>query len=92
MHAIPSVAELVPTLESPARSGAAVTPSDTTDLTVPARALWIGVGGDVRVRFLDGAVVELRGVASGTLLPISVLRVYATGHTGTAASAIVALR
>jgi hypothetical protein len=87
----PPLDSLTPGLDSPAFDGADVTPNDTSNLAVPARALWVGVGGDVRLRTLKGATIELRNVPSGSLLPICATRVFATGHTGTAASAIVAL-
>jgi len=40
---------------------------------------------------IDGDTVEFRSLPSGSILPVSVKRVFATGQTGTIASAIVAL-
>ena len=71
----------------PAKNAAAVTPNDSTDLTNVARALYIGVAGDVKVDTLGGDTVTLTAVPVG-ILPISVTRVYATG---TAATNITAL-
>ncbi len=61
----------------PATTAAAVTPSDSTPLT--SRAVWVGGGGDVSVR-LSGATsttVVFTNVPSGSLLPMSVVRVMA---------------
>ena len=63
----------------------AVTPADA-DLAFPARALFVGVGGDITVRALQGDVatnVVFKNVPSGSILPIMVLQVRATGTTAT---------
>lgn len=67
----------------------AVTPSDSTNLTSPSRALYVGTTGNVNVLSFDSASnVIFRNVPSGFILPISVLRVNATD---TSATNIVAL-
>lgn len=72
----------------PARSAVAVTPDDTTNLAVAARALYIGVAGDVSVEMVeDGSAIVFKAVPVG-ILPIMVTRV---NSTGTAATNIVAL-
>lgn len=71
----------------PAYDAVAVVTSDATDLTNPARALYIGVTGDVKVRTWGGSVVTFTAVPVG-FMPVSVVRVFATGTT---ASSIVAL-
>lgn len=78
------------TLESPAWDAAAVTPNDGADLPkIATRALWIGAGdGTLSVVMSGGTTVAFAGVAAGTLLPIRVDRVRATG---TGATGIVAL-
>lgn len=78
-------------LDAPARSAVAVTPNDSNDLGTPARALYVGVGGDLKITTFDGQTVEFRNLPSGFVLPVMVARVYATGQTGAIASAIVAL-
>jgi hypothetical protein len=50
------------------------------------RALYVGGGGDARVRMLGGAVVTLSNVPTGALIPIRVTQVLATG---TSANGIV---
>lgn len=74
---------------STATYAAPVTPSDSEDLPVFASALWVGAGGTIVVDpFFGPASVTLTGIANGTLLPLAVKRVRATGTT---ASQIVAL-
>lgn len=73
----------------PAAHGVAVTPSNSTDLTREAQALYVGGAGDVAVVFpgASSAVVFV-GVPAGTILPVRVQRVNATS---TDATNIVAL-
>lgn len=63
---------------APATQAVAVTPSDATVLTT-TRALWVGTGGDVAVTMLSGDAVTFANVPSGSLLPIRVTKVLATG-------------
>jgi len=69
-----------------ARRLAAVTPSDTTDLT-NCRALWIGGAGTVSLKCVDDTVAVSLTVPAGTLLPVFASRVMAA----TTATLIVAL-
>lgn len=67
-----------------ARSAAAVTPSDTTDLTIYAKALWIGGDGTltvIPVDNTDNAPVTF-AVPQG-VFPVQVRRVLSTGTTAT---------
>lgn len=77
-----------PSLSGPAYSGFSVTPSDSGLLPEASRALYIGSGGSLSVRMLSGEAVTLAGVVAGTILP---LRVTAVLATGTSAGSIVAL-
>lgn len=70
------------------KSGAAVTPSNTVDLTNVASALWVGGTGNVKVDMTGTDGVTFTAVPAGTLLKIQVTRVYLTG---TDATNIVAL-
>jgi hypothetical protein len=70
------------------RNAVVVVPSDTTDLVKQARALWVGTTGDLAVSIGGGPSIVLSNVQPGTLLPILVNRVFATGTT---AAFIVAL-
>lgn len=68
-------------------SAVAVTPSDTGALG-DCRALWVGVGGNLRITTFGGQDVTFTGVQAGTLLPVAATRVWATNTT---ASGIVAV-
>jgi hypothetical protein len=68
---------------------AAVTPSDSTDLTNgECRALYIGGTGAVSLDVGNSTAVVFAGVPAGTVLPVRAKRVRSTG---TAATNIVAL-
>ena len=71
---------------APAGYGVAVTPSDSVVIPM-TRALYVGVGGNVRVTDINGDVTYAN-VPAGSILPIQVSRVFATSTT---ASSIVAL-
>ncbi len=58
-----------------------------TDFADPARSLYIGVAGTLRVTRLDGAVIDFPAVVTGPL-PIWVKRVHTAG---TSATGIMAL-
>ena len=71
----------------PARVAFAITPSDSTDLDTFAKALYIGVSGDVSVHMAgDTAVspttITFKSVPIGTL-PVQVRRVLAATTTAT---------
>lgn len=70
------------TSEGPARGGAAVVPSDANDLAREARALYIGVTGDVVLDTPDGATLTFKAAPVG-ILSVSAKRVRATGTTAT---------
>jgi hypothetical protein len=75
-------------LDSPGLNAAEITPDDGANLTNFSRALWIGDGGNVRVTMIGGQTVTFSNVAQGTLLPIRVSRVWATGTTATLIDAV----
>jgi len=69
---------------SPATSSVAVTPNDSEELAYLTRALYIGVGGNLSVKLRDDSTaVVFVGVAEGTVLPLQVKQVMATGTTAT---------
>lgn len=68
--------------------GAAVTKSDTVDITETSRALYVGGAGDVAVIMQDGTTLAFAAVPAGTLLPIRVTRVMSTGTTATSIIAL----
>jgi hypothetical protein len=78
-----------PSLSGPAAHAFAVTPNDSTDLSETTRALYVGTAGSVAAVMASGASVSFGTVASGTVLPVRVVRVLATGTTATAILALV---
>lgn len=70
----------------PATKAVAVTPSDSTDLTTYAKAIYVGGAGNIAVIMKYNSAdtgVTFNGVTAGTVLPIQVRRVLATGTTAT---------
>lgn len=72
----------------PAEHAEAVTPSDSTDLVVVSRALYIGSGGNIAVVMASGAAVTFVGLVTGSILPVRVSRVKSTSTTATSIVAI----
>lgn len=70
-----------PSLTAPAEAGEAITPSDTLDLNNVSRALYVGTSGDLRLILVDGGTITLSGVQAGTIYPVRVRRVLASGTT-----------
>jgi hypothetical protein len=68
---------------APARRGFAITTNDATDLAAETRAIYVGVAGDLVAVLSSGDEVTFAGLAGGTLLPVRVRRVKATGTTAT---------
>ncbi len=69
-------------LTSPIENAAAVSPSDTVNLTNASRALWVGVRGNVAVHMI-GATISVVFVGVHGLLPIRVDKVLATNTDAT---------
>lgn len=74
---------------APAASAFEIAPDDEAGLPQPARAVYVGLGGDLKVVTLDGETVTFRSVPGGSLLPVQVQKVFAAGTT---AGALVGLR
>jgi hypothetical protein len=73
---------------SPAPNAAAVTPSDSTDLTNFARGLMVNVAGDVSVDFVDSGSSIILTLLAGVVYPFQVKRVRSTGTTATGITAL----
>lgn len=67
----------------PASGGAAVVPSDTEDLSDASRSLYVASDGNVVVEMVDGEELTFTGVKAGSILPVRVTKVKATGTTAT---------
>lgn len=61
---------------------AAVTPSDTVNFTEPS-IIFSGAGGTIRVLTAQGSTVTFTNVQAGAILPVQVLRVFASTTTAT---------
>lgn len=62
----------------------AITPNDSDDLTHPPRALLVNDTGPVNVAFIafnDTVAMTWKGLTAGTVIPMYVKRVLATGTT-----------
>lgn len=70
-------------LLSPAGDGAAVTPSDTADLAVASKRLYVGGAGAVKIVTVLGTTLTYAAVPAGTYLNVRAARVLATGTTAT---------
>lgn len=66
----------------PAYDMASVTTSDSSEID-PTRGLYIGGAGNIKVDTAAGTTVTLNSAAAGSVLPIRVKKVYATGTTAT---------
>lgn len=68
----------------PAEKAYAITPTDDVELGAVTRGIWVGGAGDLAVIMKgDTAVVTFSGVVAGSLLPLRVKEVRATGTTAT---------
>jgi hypothetical protein len=65
-----------------------VTPNDNADLPVWASALYVGVGGTLRVDTVGGQTDVPVVAPDGIILPFGVRRVRATGTTATSILAL----
>lgn len=70
------------------RGAAAITPSDSANLTDPISAIYVGGTGAIKVDMANGDTVTFAAVAVG-IFPIAVKKVYATG---TAATNLIGLK
>lgn len=76
-------------LISPARNAFPILPSDTAELADATKALYVGTGGDLKVKLIDAAAdVTFVNVPSGSVIAI---RVAAVRVNGTTAADIVGL-
>jgi len=61
----------------------AITPSNSTNITGVARALYVGVGGIVVAVMPNGDAVNFTGVPAGAIIPIRFIRINSTTTTAT---------
>lgn len=71
-------------VSSPSRRALAVTPHDTSPLTDIPKALYVGTGGNIAMRGVDGTADQVwKNVPAGAVLPFRASHVRATGTTAT---------
>jgi hypothetical protein len=76
-------------LQSPPRNAFGIAPSDTLELPLVTRAIYVGGAGDLTLRLAgDTAAQIIKAVPVGAMLPLRVRQIYATG---TVASQLVGL-
>lgn len=76
-------------VSAPATMAVAVVPSDTLPLPDIPKALYVGTGGSVTLRGVGGGADSVwKNVASGTILPV---RVHYVRASGTSAADLLAL-
>ena len=68
-----------PSYPSVPEDAVAVTPSDVT--TFESSMLYVGSTGDVKVTTAQGTDVTFTAVPAGTVLPVRIKKVFATGTT-----------
>lgn len=78
----------MPSSESSIFGSADITPNNSTDLARVTRGIYLGTGGGLKVMLVDGSTCDYPNLAAGIVHPIAAKRIYATGQTGTIASAI----
>ena len=62
---------------------AAITPSDTVDLSAPCNAIYVGGAGALTVITVGGETVAFPAVPAGAIIPIRATRIKATGTVAT---------
>jgi hypothetical protein len=70
-------------LLAPASDGAAVTKSDTANLPVASKRLWVGGAGNVALVTVKGTTLTYTAVPAGTYLYVRAQQVLSTGTTAT---------
>jgi hypothetical protein len=72
-----------------AMDGAAITPSDTADVSIKfTRGIIVGGAGAVKVTLSSGAVLIFPSLAAGIIHPICATRIWATGTNATSIVAV----
>ena len=66
---------------SPADEGFDVAPSDSGELPVQPRAIFVGTGGNLAVRWANGDTSIFKNLPNGSMLSIRPVAVLVTGTT-----------
>lgn len=68
-------------LSGPASHAFSIAPSDSAELVEVTRGIYVGSAGHLSAVLLSGATVTFSNLAGGTVLPVRVRQVRATGTT-----------
>lgn len=74
---------------APASHAFNITPSDAANLANNTRYVFVGGAGNLKVDTVGGETLMITGLTAGSVLPLRVKKVYATG--GTTATNLVGL-
>lgn len=61
---------------------ATITPNDSVNFATPS-IVWVGTAGNIKVTTAQGTDIVFASVPGGVVLPVQVLRVWATGTAAT---------
>lgn len=76
-------------LSAPATNAAAITPDDAAaGFDQVTRAIYVGIGGNVRAEMASGEAVTFAAMAGGMIYPVRIRKVFASGTT---ASGLISL-
>jgi hypothetical protein len=70
-------------ITDPANSAYSITPSDSAELGIYTRGIYVGTSGDLAVMMVSGDIVTFASLSAGVIHPIRVKMVYSTGTTAT---------
>lgn len=71
-------------IQNPITNAFSISPSNTTDLPVTTRSVYIGSSGDLRVTLKDmpdGTFVTYKNMIEGLSYPLRIKRVFSSGTT-----------
>ena len=70
-------------IDAPGVNAWPIEPDDETNMDLTTRGIYVGGAGDLSVVMKSEAVVTLKNVAAGTILPLRAIRVNSTGTSAT---------
>lgn len=72
----------------PAIGATAITPSDTAELDMNMKGIYVGGAGNIKLETADGSTVTFASCAAGSILPVVAKFVFSTDTTATALIAL----
>lgn len=65
------------------RNAVAITPSDSSNLPIITKGFTVAATGTLKADFADSGTVTMTALVVGTVYPMAIKKVYATGTTAT---------